>query len=135
MATTRKVLMILLVVICASFATYARGACDDRGDGMFRSTMGYIPLIVTAPLSLAATAVGYTIDGIARVGEPVVIGSLICLPLAIVIAGGHSNSGGYQCFDATTRYWMWSRSNSSTQTDTHVGASIWRETEALRCPL
>lgn len=126
----RRVLRTILLCFCCGYVTSARGECEDRRDHSFRNAMGYVPMLVTAPLSIAATAVGYTVDGVVRIAEPVLITGLICLPVVVVLASAHS-SIGFQCFHNTGLEEVWSRSSN----ETYVGSTIWRGTKAMRCPL
>jgi hypothetical protein len=110
--------MILLFEAQTGFAS-----CEETSD----SPLNYVPTVVTAPVSLAFSGVGYTIDGLLYISVPVALSGLVCLPISAVIDG----SSGSRCFSE-----LLTRGNFSglPVIDTDLGPETFAGTVSWRCP-
>lgn len=110
--------------------TPSNADCLDPDDD--DNVLNYAPLVVTAPLSIVASGVGYTLDGVYFLSGPILLTSAICLPIGVALGGHDSGNFVGHCMGDMLRHGTFDNSIMGTS---EIGSTIWNNTHAWRCPL
>ena len=106
-------------------------ACSDHED---IGPLNYVPTLVTAPLSLALSGVGYVTDLTIITGQLIAIPVAICSVPVILVAAASQGDGAGSVGEVCLR--TVGRSIGLEQLFVpHAGHSIYRGTESWRCPV
>lgn len=125
-------LFFITYLVSAPYVAEAACQSHNADDEEHENILRYAPLIVTAPTSVIAAGVGYTLDGTIYVGAPLLITSAICLPIGIVLPGDDSARFIAECMSDLFRTGNFHQLSLEPTT---IGSTIWNSTHSWRCPL